>query len=103
MPGQASAALILLVIACGTAALLTVGCEDPAQRFDYAVVSVPDLLFDRAMDRAGEMGWEVVSARRAVGPGGGPEYEVIMKRRLRRGEQPTERLTVSDFISESER
>lgn len=50
------------------------------QRWEYGVVAVSDYTFTDDMNKLGDQGWEVVSARRAVGEFSSAKYELILKR-----------------------
>ena len=52
----------------------------PRQRWEYLIVSPSDTSFETTMDKYGEAGWELVSARRATDSAGSSCYEVILKR-----------------------
>ncbi len=57
----------------------------PTQKWEYKIVSPKDLSFDIEVNKLGQLGWELVSARRATsGSGYSSEasYEMILKRPL---------------------
>jgi len=62
--------------------------KTPLHQWEYAVISPADEVFVKALDTAGEQGWELVHARRATStnsPGTlyettSASYEVILKR-----------------------
>lgn len=48
-------------------------------KWEYQIVGIEDLKFESDMQKLGNAGWELASARRAVS-GGEDIYEVILKR-----------------------
>jgi len=77
------------------------GCERAPDRYDHAVIGVPDGLFEAVTDGLGEAGWEIVSTRRAVSSGEA-QYELVIRKKLRKGEKPSKNVTAMDFVTEQQ-
>lgn len=79
--GQANIIIALLALAFIGFPLFRsfIGAVFP-QRWEYEVVAVSDFTFAEDMNKLGSQGWEVVSARRAVGEFTSAKYEMILKR-----------------------
>jgi hypothetical protein len=76
---QAVLTVLLLTAILGFIALRGTYSLIPAQ-WEYSIVAIPDSKFDEYMAEAGNKGWELVSARRAMVAEVVPLYEVIFKR-----------------------
>ena len=74
------ALLAVIAFALTAMAVLMMHATWSTPKWEYAVEVPPDIGFSRQMNRWGEEGWELVSARRASGAGRTFSYEVIMKR-----------------------
>ena len=78
-------AVLLIGLASVIALRFTGSTLSPTQRWEYKIVSPKDLSFDIEVNKLGQLGWELVSARRATsGSGYSSEasYEMILKRPL---------------------
>jgi hypothetical protein len=65
---------------------LAFGSKPAEQKWEYQIVALPDVLFDKQLNELGKDGWELVSARRASnGSTYSPifSYEMILKRPAR--------------------
>ena len=74
--------VLLLAVLTGLLAFQTFGT--PREGWSYAIMAPKDFEFVEVLNKAGALGWEVVSARRAVDGEGRlttSSYEMILKRR----------------------
>jgi hypothetical protein len=88
VPEEAALRILLsvaVVLLAGIAALLAVQTFDhPPDIWSYVVIAPKDEELMKDLNRAGSLGWEVVSARRATSGEGSlsnASYEMILKRR----------------------
>ena len=76
---------VAVVLLAGIATLLAVETfRHPPEIWSYAVIAPKDEDLIKELNRAGSLGWEVVSARRATSSEykpSGASYEMILKRR----------------------
>jgi hypothetical protein len=76
-------AVLVVGLASVIAARFTGSTLIPTQKWEYKIASPNDLIFDIEVNKLGEQGWELVSARRATSGSGissGASYEMIFKR-----------------------
>lgn len=88
LPASVSIALwagvvLLLLQTCLSVYVVAVGMKPARGAWEYRVAAVSDESFDDTMSKAGAIGWEVVSARRASNGGDKFSYEMIFRRPAR--------------------
>jgi hypothetical protein len=98
LPDEAALKEMQMYRALGFAVLILAACQQAPERYDYAVLGIRDEVLEPAIDRAGDQGWEIVAARRAVA-NGESRYELIMKRRLSEGETASTNLSEASFVT----
>jgi hypothetical protein len=73
--------LAILIVLCLSLALQLLPGSVMRPKWEYQIISAPDTGLEKTLRAAGEDGWEVASARRALSQDKEGIYEFVMKRR----------------------